>query len=448
MKLLTFFQPLTDILAHSRSCAAGASLIAALVFTACGGGGGVGGSTDTGLAAPAASAANSELVSEGVISGFGSIIVNSVRFDDSKAKIEDAEDEDNPLRNKDDLRLGMVVTVTGSSVTNTGTAAGTGTASIVSFGSQLKGPVQSIDGAATVTATATVAAGSSTTSTTAASSHTLVILGQTVEIGAWTVFDPLSLPTGFSSIATGNVLEVHGHLAPALNRMIATRISKENNTTVYKITGNVSSLDTASKSFKIGAENFSYANTAADKMRVALVNGLTVKVRLTRVQATTGTWTVTRINPAKKLMQERVKAEVEGVITAFTSATAFSVNGLVVDATNASFRQGTATLALGVRVEVKGTVVDGKLVAVSVKTEGRERSTDDGNVIELHGKISALNTTTQTFTLRGLTVIYTGNVSFQRGSSASLVNGVEVEVKGQAAGGGTTVQATRIKFED
>lgn len=447
MKLLTFFHPLTGIRAHSRSCAVAASLAAALVFTACGGGG-AGGGTDTGLAAPAANAAKSELVSEGVISGFGSVIVNGVRYDDSKAKIEDADDEDNPLRNKDDLRLGMVVTVTGSSATNTGTATGTGTASVVSFGSQLKGPVQSIDGATTVTATATVVTGSSTTSTTAASSHTLVILGQTVEIGAWTVFDPLSLPSGFSSIATGNVLEVHGHLSPALNRMIATRISKENNAAVYKITGNVSSLDAASKSFKIGTENFSYANIAADKMRVALANGLTVKVRLDSVQTTTATWTVTRINPAKKVLKERVNAEVEGVITAFTSATAFSVNGLVVDATNASFRQGTATLALGVRVEVKGTVVDGKLVATSVKTEGRERAADNGNVIELHGKISALNTTAQTFSLRGLTVSYAGSVNFQRGSAANLVNGVEVEVKGQAAGGGTTVQATRIKFED
>ncbi len=427
MKLLTLLQPLVGISTRAPWRALGVSLAAALVFTACGGGGGNDAGTDA-----TSNGAGASLVSEGVISGFGSIIVNGVRFDDSKAKIEDEDEDEDGARSKDDLRLGMVVNITGTS------AGGTGTASVISFGSNLKGPVQSI---ATTT-------GIVTTPTTAAGSQTLVILGQTVIIGAWTVFDPFSLPNGFASIATGNVLEVHGHLSPALNTIVATRISKENNANAYKITGNISSLNTGSKSFKIGSEQFSYAAINPERLRATLADGLTVKVRLSTVQATTGTWSATRIKAAKKAMPDRIKAEIEGLITAFTSATSFSVNGLVVDATNASFPKGTASLALGARVEVKGTVIGGKLVASVVKTEDRGRGDDEDNEIELHGNISALDTTAKTFTLRGLTVSYAGNVRFERGLASNLVNGVSVEVKGQSSGGGTTVQAVRIKFED
>ena len=426
MKLLTLLQPLMGITTRLCSRVIGASIAATLLLTACGGGGNDAASTN---------GTNADLVSQGVISGFGSVIVNGVRFDDSKAKIEDEDEEENSTRSKDDLRLGMVVNINGSS------AGTTGTASVISFGSTLKGPVQSI-------ASSTVPSGTPTTTTTAAGSHTLVILGQTVLIGAWTVFDPVSLPNGFASIAAGNVLEVHGHLSPSLNRLVATRISKENNANAYKITGNVSSLNAASQSFKIGTEIFSYANIDPQKLRVTLADGLTIKMRLATVQATTGTWTATRIKAAKKAMPDRIKAEIEGLITAFTSATSFSLNGLVVDASNASFPKGTATLALGVRVEVKGTVIDGKLVASVVKTEDRDRGEDEDNEIELHGNLSALDTTAKTFMLRGLTVSYTGNVSFQRGLASNLVNGASVEVKGQSSGGGTTVQATRIKFED
>ncbi len=426
MKLLTLLQPLMGITTRLCSRVIGASIAATLLLTACGGGGNDAASTN---------GTNADLVSQGVISGFGSVIVNGVRFDDSKAKIEDEDEEENSTRSKDDLRLGMVVNINGSS------AGTTGTASVISFGSTLKGPVQSI-------ASSTVPSGTPTTTTTAAGSHTLVILGQTVLIGAWTVFDPVSLPNGFASIAAGNVLEVHGHLSPSLNRLVATRISKENNANAYKITGNVSSLNAASQSFKIGTETFSYANIDPQKLRVTLADGLTIKMRLATVQATTGTWTATRIKAAKKAMPDRIKAEIEGLITAFTSATSFSVNGLVVDASNASFPKGTATLALGVRVEVKGTVIDGKLVASVVKTEDRDRGEDEDNEIELHGNLSALDTTAKTFMLRGLTVSYAGNVSFQRGLASNLVNGASVEVKGQSSGGGTTVQATRIKFED
>ena len=143
-------------------------------------------------------------------------------------------------------------------------------------------------------------------------------------------------------------------------------------------------------------------------------------------------------------MENRSKVEIEGLIDAFTSVSQFSVNGVPVDARNARFPKGSGSLALGVRVEVKGSIVGGTLVATQVKVE----DDDDDNQIELHGVISSVNTSAKTFVLRGLIVSYAGSVKFEHGTASKLVNGAKVEVKGRASPGGSTVQALKIEFED
>ena len=405
-----------------------------------------------------------------------------MRFDDSSARVSDDDDDDNPGRSKDDLRLGMVVTVTGTSGTGTGSVTATGTATAIVFGSELQGPVQSINGSTasgTVTTTATgtttgtptvIATGTSTgtatgTTTAAIGTQTLTILGQTVVAGTRTLYDPTDLPNGFASIRIGNILEVHGYLDPATNKLMATRIERKNNANSYKITGNVSSLKAASKTFKIGSETISYDGINPNRLNANLADGLTVRVRLSTTQTTTGTWNATRIKAAHQVLANRNKVEIEGLITAFTSATKFSVRGVPVDASNASFPKGTATIALGARVEVKGALVNGVLIASRVKIESEDDNSasggngngngggDDNNVssrneIELHGAISSVNAASKTFALRGLTVSYAGSVDFQRGTATNLVNGAKVEVKGAAAATGTTVVAKKIKFED
>jgi Domain of unknown function (DUF5666) len=408
-------------------------LFAALTVAACGGGGVDPGTGGTGS------------FSRGAITGFGSIIVNGVRHDDSSATVSDEDDEDGEdgPRSKDDLKLGMVVTVSGTAGSGTGTA----TAQVITFGSELKGPVQSINGS-TMTATSTTSTGTGTATTTPTAvtgTQTLVILGQTVIIGTRTVFDPLSLPTGFAGIMVGKVLEVHGHLDPVANTLMATRISLEDNANKYKITGNVSSLNTASKSFKIGSETISYSAIDPNKLRVDLKDGITVKVRLSTTQTVTGTWDAKRIKPAAKKAENKNKAEVEGIITAYTNTTTFSVAGIPVDASNASFDKGTAGIKLGARVEVKGSIVDGTLIASRVKLED---DADEDNQNELHGIVSAFDGTAKTFEVRGVKVTYSASTTFKDGSVANLKNDANVEVKGTTAPGGTGVQALSIEFEN
>ncbi len=64
-------------------------------------------------------------------------------------------------------------------------------------------------------------------------------------------------------------------------------------------------------------------------------------------------------------------SELEGRVTSYTSPTSFSVDGIPVDATTAP-----TTLAVGMHVEVYGTVNSGVMVASKVKIEGSD--SDDG----------------------------------------------------------------------
>ena len=61
---------------------------------------------------------------------------------------------------------------------------------------------------------------------------------------------------------------------------------------------------------------------------------------------------------------------------------------------------------------------------------------------ELHGAITAIDTTAKTFVLRGVTVSYGGaNVDFRKGTAAQLAVGVQLEVRGTLSADGTMLQA-------
>jgi hypothetical protein len=150
---------------------------------------------------------------------------------------------------------------------------------------------------------------------------------------------------------------------------------------------------------------------------------------------------------------------VEGTITAFTSANVFEVAGLKVDASAATFPDGTVGLLLGARVQVTGTVTNGVLVATQVDISGRGGEGGNGNgngngggsdpqrPLELHGAIISLDSTAKTFVLRNVTVSYSGTVVYKNGSESKLAKDATVEVYGVLSADRTRLQATRIEFK-
>ncbi len=392
---------------------------AALAVLAACGGGGSSSPTTTGGTQQATS------YSQGPISGFGSIIVNGVRWDDSSATVVD---DDGVSHSSSDLKLGMMVSVDGSSVDR---SSSTGKAMSIHFGSETKGPITSVD-----------AAGSS-----------FVVLGITVVVDANTVFDA-SISGGIAGLAAAQIVEVHGLFDAANNRITATRVELEDSTSNYKMRGTITAIDLTAKTFMLGTQKVSYAALAALPSWVA--EGVQAKAVLSTTPDGAGNWVATKLRPIGTKVEDRSEAEVEGSITAFTSATEFEVNGLKVDASKATLPADTTGLVLGARVEVKGAVVDGVLVATLVKLEdehhGGGGDDDHGGTpreFELHGTIATgtLDTTAKTFTLRGIVVSYAGTVEYKDGTEAGLAEGVQLEVKGMLSSDGTKLEATRIEFE-
>lgn len=352
----------------------------------------------------------------GPITGYGSIIVGGVHYDESTALVED---ETGAPRTRDELQLGMVTEIQASPPEGTASMP-TATATAVRFRSEIIGPVDAVDAVA----------------------GTLKVLGQSITVGPTTVFDA-QLTGGLAALRVGDLVEVYGQLDISAKRYTATRIEPHAAGSQYKLRGLVTSVNSTLKTFVIGWQTIDYTNLA-DSSAPAV--GQLLRVELNPVKVS-GVWVASAIEVGTRKIPDRDNVEVEGRITAFTSAASFSVDGIPVE-TNADTRypDGRSGIVLGARVEVVGSSIDGSLIATQVRIRG-----DDGgstSPFEFSGIIQSLNADTQTFALRGFTVHWSDSTKFETGTSASsLRNGRKAEVKGALSSDGTRLEASSIHVE-
>lgn len=382
--------------------AAMACVVAALV--ACGGGSSGMSSRVTPSSAPATT-----VFAAGPISGFGSVIVNGVRFDDDTATIVD---DDGQALTDAQLRLGMQCEVDGTADADDRAR---GHARSVRVRSALLGPVGSTDTRA----------------------GTLTVLGQTVAVDGDTAFDD-AIVGGLAGLGTGTVVAVHAQFDAASRSYLATRIELAAAAAAYKIRGTVTALDPVAQTLQIGLTPISYAT--AIHVPSTLAVGSVVVARL-GTTAAAGVWTARSLVDARPPLHDQDDAHLRGAISAFTSDTLFSVGGTPVDASHATFRVGEGGLSLGVQVDAEGQFVDGVLIARTITIEGLHDNLSQA--IELHGRVGALDTTARTFLLHGVTVHYAA-ATFVGGTAQALADGLFVEVDGSLASGGNGVAATRI----
>jgi len=354
----------------------------------------------------------------GPITGFGSIIVNGVRFDESSARIDD---DDGGGRSAGELRLGMVVAIDSGEITSDASGR-VAKATRVRIGSELVGPVDSVD----------------------ATAGTLLVIGQRVRVDAATVFDG-GLGGGLASLAAGSVVEVYGFQDAASGGVLATRVEPRTPApAVYKIRGSVAQLNNAALQFQIGDATLTYAGLAS--VPGGLANGTIVRARLATVRDALGRWVVQSLEPGLHSPADYDDAHVKGLVTQFNSASSFAINGIAVDASRATVEGGA--VSAGARVEIEGRFEGGVLVARKVEI-GDAAQADQ---FELHGNIASVDTTGKTFTLTGRSEV----IGFSRadlvyeggGTPAGLTVGRRVEVRGVLSPDGTRVDATKIEFEN
>lgn len=390
--------------AARRSRTFGRTLLMSLFLVACGGGvesGGTGGN------------ATASYVS-GPITGFGSVIVGGVRFDDTSAAVSDA---DGGVRSRDDLKLGMTIQVRGTPISDDSSSAAT---SIV-YGSAIVGPVSEINAAA----------------------GTLTVLGQSVDVVATTVFDT-SLAGAIDALAVGDVIEVYGLFDTATQHFSATRIERNAGVLLYQLQGVAANLNPTARTFTLGGETISYAALPAGEVPAGLANGSIVRVNL-QPAPLGGVRSIVWFRSGVTAPRDHDEVRIEGLISVFTSSAEFSVDGVPVDAADASFPDGTAGLGVGVRVALRGAVANGVLSASRVQIKSQAQVEIDG--FELRGLITGLDPVMKRFVLRGVSVDYGGLVDYRDGTSADLRLLANVEARGRLSSDGTRLVATRITFK-
>lgn len=347
--------------------------------------------------------------SSGRISGFGSIIVNGVRFDDSTARIALEDDPAGELQPRD-LKLGMVVRVEAGEITpGSGTALPSAKAASITIETQVKGPVDS-----------------------KTAPDTLVVLGQTVKVTASTIF----AGTTFAGIVVGDILEVSGFVA-ANGVVTASRIEREDAAGEFKVRGVIEGLDTSAKTFRIGTVVFDYSDPAARLPGTPLANGLFVRVRVRTTKNADGEYVVVRID-LRDEVEDRAEAEVEGILV--RNGTLLQIDGLTIDVS----KLAGITLPIGLRVEVKGEIVNGVLVATSIEIEDENEEAE----VDVRGTVSSVNTSAQTFVVRGVTFHYDSATGEKDGTiTADLKDGATVRVRGTVVQGSLAITATEIEFD-
>ena len=375
-----------------------AAVSLAFGLVACGGGGS---SATESLASAASPGVTATGFTQGVITGFGSIIVNGVRFDETSATITD--DSDTAL-SASGLKLGMQVEVDHATVN---ASARTASAVAVRYGSLATGPVAAVN----------------------TSANTLTVLGQVVDISSSTVFSD-ALSAGLGAVTVGSVIEVHGQVDATTGHIAASRIEPITTTatTRYKLRGTVAGLDTSAKTFSIGGAVISYAGLASTAVPSTLANGVSLRVLLATTQ-TAGQWVAQSLGAkAVRKFADHSTGHVRGKITAFTSSASFTVGNVVVAASAATFPDGSSGLALGVEVEVEGTVTNNVLVATSVGIESKHQA-EPGHGLALIGAITAFDATAKTLVVRNVSVSY-GDATYLNGVVGDLAVGKTVSVTG------------------
>jgi len=389
---------------------------ATALVVACGGG------ADSGVGTGGTGSPQS--FSQGPITGFGSIIVNGVHFDDSGASVMD--DDGNALSHSADLRLGTVVDVEGGVVSN-----GAAAASTIRVHVDLVGPVTAAFDAA---------------------SGRLAVLGQPVRVVSTTALDGFS--GGAAAIAAGARVAVSSLYDKATGVYVATRIDPATSASHFAIRGAPSAIDTTARTFTIGGVVFSYGNVAPPATFAA---GTLLRAVLGTAPDGQGRWVVTAFGQGQAPLPDGRSGGVDGVVSSVTDATHFVVNGVSVDASGARITPTGAAIGVQSRVVVQGTVAGGVLVASAVHVRAAHDNDDDqggavdggdnGNdAIELDGAILALDAAHQTFTMRGPTTVSYASASFAGGTAADLAAGKSVEVRGNLSADGSVVVARKVKF--
>lgn len=354
------------------------------LLTSCGGGGtqvaegGIGG---TGI-------------SMGKVSGFGSLYVNSVKYEIDNADFVYEGHTAPSVGDDSGIKVGMVVRLTGS--TEDGI---TGQADIVEYAKLLKGSISSNLIATNETGT-------------------LEAMGQIITVDSDTIYDDGGSFTELSQLPDGAVIEVSG-FSDGNGKILATRIetiSLSYAGEILEVKGIVSSLSDIPNTFKLGTLTIDYANISLPS---GVTNGIYVEVKGDLSSISSNRLDAIEIeiegDGDLAIAEDGEEAELEGIITDIISLSPpnaeFVVNGQKVMAdTSTTYESGgdASNITLDQPLEVEG-IMDGVILFASkIKFEVSAADKE-----ELKAVVEEVNTTENTFTLLGQVIKVTSSTIYE-----------------------------------
>ena len=296
------------------------SWVALAVSSLSGCGGGSGGADTAGLPGTGGTG-----IYQGSITGFGSVIVNGVTYDNANAtmRLNDA------LVAQDALRLGMVATVRGEHIVGTSL----GTASSVDVWAIAQGRVSEVE------------------------ADKFKVAGMTILTSSATWFYDFSSP-----LAKGTFVSVWGLQADTDGETWTASCVQASNAAAIAIGSGLVKVDDG-------------VRTLNDVHLVGTVASTLTEGMMMRVQ---GTWisedelNVTSAQPISSsvVAQAKGNVEIEGVVTTVPSPTGFMLGNINVQTSTSTVVDPVgAAIALGSKVEVYGSWQNGMLVATKVELE-------------------------------------------------------------------------------
>ncbi len=304
----------------------------------------------------------------GRITGFGSVYVNGVEYETNGTTVT----IDGVPSSDSDLRVGMLVTVTGSDDGANGDAA------TIEFDDDLEGVV-----------TQTVAGGG------------LVVMGQSITVDNSTNLEGF---TDIIDLVVGDEVEISGY--PDANGGIhATYIELEGTYAdgdEIEVKGIVSALDTTAMTFTMGLLTVNYSTVPSVDVDAGLADGVYVEVKAESAP-NAGTLVATKVELEDGGEygvdgDDGEELEVEGLITAIDETT-ITVNGQTFDIPAGIDASG---FSVGDMVDLDIDVVAGELVITDIEEEGFDD--DVPGKIEVEAIVSATDTVNNTITLGGVTI--------------------------------------------
>lgn len=334
------------------------------------------------------------LFAQGTISGFGSVIVNGIRFDDTAATVQ----LDGVTATSQALRLGMVADVQGLR----GADLTLGVANAITVWSIAQGVVSQIQGGQ------------------------FMVAGMLVQTDAATVFDGIG---SVAALANGLRVAVWG-LQSGIDgsRWTATRVAVVASTVLVG-TGVISAAGTLN----------GLALSGAAVASLGIGQLVRVQGQLTLSGTGVNVESVKRLGLQSDSMPQG-EVEMEGLVTALLSGSRFMLGYVEVDASSATLAALYKALAVGQRIEVEGTWVGRVLKAGKLEMESEQQLEE----VEIEARIEQF-TSLADFVVRGQRC----NASAARiteGKVSDMRVGVKVKLYGTKAG--DVLMVTRLKISD